>query len=396
MLFENMGITYLGPVDGHDIPGMLRVFREASKVKGAVVVHVITQKGKGYPPAERHPARFHGTEPFEVETGLPTHPRTKANYTDIFSTVMRKLGERDPQIVAITAAMSDGTGLKRFRNLFPERFFDVGIAEGHAVTFAAGLAAAGLKPIVAVYSSFLQRAYDQILHDVCIQDLPVVFAIDRAGLVGSDGETHQGIFDLSYLSTIPNMAIMAPKNKWELSDMVKFAMEFPHPVAIRYPRGEAYDGLREYRSKIDYGKSEQIREGSQIALIALGSMVKTALEVERRLEEQGYCCTLINARFAKPLDTEMLGRLAASHQLLVTLEENVASGGFGEHVAQYLSQEQKERLGQGLQVLTVAVPDVYVEHGNVEILRKELGIDSNSVVERILGCCGQFREAHNN
>ena len=396
MLFENMGITYLGPVDGHDIPGMLRVFREASKVKGAVVVHVITQKGKGYPPAERHPARFHGTEPFEVETGLPTHPRTKANYTDIFSTVMRKLGERDPQIVAITAAMRDGTGLKRFRNLFPERFFDVGIAEGHAVTFAAGLAAAGLKPIVAVYSSFLQRAYDQILHDVCIQDLPVVFAIDRAGLVGSDGETHQGIFDLSYLSTIPNMAIMAPKNKWELSDMVKFAMEFPHPVAIRYPRGEAYDGLREYRSKIDYGKSEQIREGSQIALIALGSMVKTALEVERRLEEQGYCCTLINARFAKPLDTEMLGRLAASHQLLVTLEENVASGGFGEHVAQYLSQEQKERLGQGLQVLTVAVPDVYVEHGNVEILRKELGIDSNSVVERILGCCGQFREAHNN
>ncbi len=396
MLFENMGITYLGPVDGHDIPGMLRVFREASKVKGAVVVHVITQKGKGYPPAERHPARFHGTEPFEVETGLPTHPRTKANYTDIFSTVMRKLGERDPQIVAITAAMSDGTGLKRFRNLFPERFFDVGIAEGHAVTFAAGLAAAGLKPIVAVYSSFLQRAYDQILHDVCIQDLPVVFAIDRAGLVGSDGETHQGIFDLSYLSTIPNMAIMAPKNKWELSDMVKFAMEFPHPVAIRYPRGEAYDGLREYRSKIDYGKSEQIREGSQIALIALGSMVKTALEVERRLEEQGYCCTLINARFAKPLDTEMLGRLAASHQLLVTLEENVASGGFGEHVAQYLSQEQKERLGQGLQVLTVAVPDVYVEHGNVEILRKELGIDSDSVVEKILGCCGQFREAHNN
>lgn len=383
MLFENMGITYLGPVDGHDIPEMLRVFREASKVKGAVVVHVITQKGKGYPPAERHPARFHGTEPFEVETGLPTHPRTKANYTDVFSTVMRKLGERDPQIVAITAAMSDGTGLKRFRNLFPERFFDVGIAEGHAVTFAAGLAAAGLKPIVAVYSSFLQRAYDQILHDVCIQDLPVVFAIDRAGLVGSDGETHQGIFDLSYLSTIPNMAIMAPKNKWELSDMVKFAMEFPHPVAIRYPRGEAYDGLKEFRSKIDYGKSEQIREGSQIALIALGSMVKTALEVGRRLEEQGYCCTLINARFAKPLDTEMLGRLAASHQLLVTLEENVASGGFGEHVAQYLSQEQKERLGQGLQVLTVAVPDVYVEHGNVEILRKELGIDSDSVVERI-------------
>ena len=396
MMFEDMGITYLGPVDGHDINAMVATIQAAKRVEGPVMIHVLTEKGRGYRPAERHPARFHGTEPFDIETGIPSHPRTVANYTDIFSTVMCKLGQRDEKIVAITAAMPDGTGLKRFHNMYPDRFFDVGIAEQHAVTFAAGLAAGGMKPIVAVYSSFLQRAYDQILHDVCLQNLPVVFAIDRAGLVGSDGETHQGIFDLSYLSTIPNMAIMAPKNKWELSDMVKFAMEFPHPVAIRYPRGEAYDGLREYRSKIDYGKSEQIREGSQIALIALGSMVKTALEVERRLEEQGYCCTLINARFAKPLDTEMLGRLAASHQLLVTLEENVASGGFGEHVAQYLSQEQKERLGQGLQVLTVAVPDVYVEHGNVEILRKELGIDSNSVVERILGCCGQFREAHNN
>ncbi|MBD5486942.1 MAG: 1-deoxy-D-xylulose-5-phosphate synthase, partial [Lachnospiraceae bacterium] len=219
MFFEDMGITYLGPVDGHNISAMVRMLKEAKKIRGAVLLHVITQKGKGYAPAERHPARFHGAEPFDIETGIPSKPQSKANYTDIFSTVMCKMGQRDEQVVAITAAMPDGTGLKRFRNMYPERFFDVGIAEEHAVTFAAGLAAGGLKPIVAIYSSFLQRAYDQILHDVCLQNLPVVFAIDRAGLVGSDGETHQGIFDLSYLSSIPNMHIMAPKNKWELSDM---------------------------------------------------------------------------------------------------------------------------------------------------------------------------------
>ena len=235
MLFEELGIIYLGPVDGGDIKGILKLLQEASRVDGPVLVHVITHKGTGYAPAERHPARFHGTEPFDIETGLPKHPRTKANYTDVFSTVMRKLGDRDERVVAITAAMTDGTGLKRFHNMFPERFFDVGIAEQHAVTFAAGLAAGGLKPIFAVYSSFLQRAYDQILHDVCIQNLPVVFAIDRAGLVGSDGETHQGIFDISYLSTIPNMTIMAPKNKWELSDMIKYAVDFSAPIAIRYP-----------------------------------------------------------------------------------------------------------------------------------------------------------------
>ena len=220
MLFEEMGIIYLGPVDGGDIRGMTKVLSEAENIDGPVLVHVITKKGAGYPPAERHPARFHGTEAFDIETGIPKHPRVKANYTDIFSTVMRKLGDRDEKVVAITAAMTDGTGLKRFHNMFPERFFDIGIAEAHAVTFAAGLAAAGLKPVFAVYSSFLQRAYDQILHDVCLQKLPVVFAIDRAGLVGSDGETHQGIFDISYLSSIPNMTILAPKNKWELSDMI--------------------------------------------------------------------------------------------------------------------------------------------------------------------------------
>ena len=384
MLFENMGITYLGPVDGHNIKAMLRIFREASRVNGAVVVHVITRKGMGYLPAERHPARFHGAEPFVIETGLPRNPRTVANYTDIFSTVMRKLGEREEKVVAITAAMSDGTGLKRFHNMFPERFFDVGIAEGHAVTFAAGLAAAGLKPIVAVYSSFLQRAYDQILHDVCIQDLPVVFAIDRAGLVGSDGETHQGIFDLSYLSSIPNMNILAPKNKWELSDMIKFAIKLNHPVAIRYPRGEAYSGLKEFRAKIEYGKSEMIYKESQIALLAVGSMVKIAVEVREQMKEMGYDCTLVNVRFVKPLDTEMLDALANTHHLLVTMEENVLSGGFGEHVLHYLKEKKAGQIDSEPGVINIAIPDAYVEHGNVDILRKELGIDVPSVVNRII------------
>ena len=338
MLFENMGIMYLGPVDGHDVSGMVRIFREAAKYQGPVLVHVITKKGKGYLPAERHPARFHGTEPFDIETGLPLKKRTKANYTDVFSTVMQKLGERKENVVALTAAMADGTGLKRFRSRFPDRFFDVGIAEEHAVTFAAGLAAAGLKPFVAVYSSFLQRAYDQILHDVCIQNLPVVFAVDRAGLVGSDGETHQGIFDISYLSSIPNMTILAPKNKWELSDMVKFAADFPSPAAIRYPRGEAYDGLKEFREPIAYGKSEVIYREGQIALVALGSMVKTAESVRRLLHEKGYMATLVNARFAKPLDEALLLDLAESHSLIVTLEENAALGGFGAHVAGFLSE----------------------------------------------------------
>ncbi len=379
MLFEEMGIIYLGPVDGGDIRGITRLLRDASHIDGPVLVHVLTRKGDGYLPAERHPARFHGTEPFDIETGLPSRPRNKANYTDIFSTVMRKLGDRDERVVAVTAAMADGTGLKRFRNMFPDRFFDVGIAEQHAVTFSAGLAAAGLKPIFAVYSSFLQRAYDQILHDVCIQDLPVVFAVDRAGLVGSDGETHQGIFDISYLSCIPNMTILAPKNKWELSDMVKYAVAFEHPIAIRYPRGEAYDGLSEYREPISCGKSEWIYRGEQIALFALGSMVKTAEEVRRKLAEHGYACSLVNVRFAKPFDEACLRELPERHALVVTMEENVINGGLGEHVVRFYEENQIP-----VSVLNIAVPDAYVEHGNVDILRKEIGIDADTVTARIL------------
>lgn len=385
MFFEDMGITYLGPVDGHDVSGMLRVIRDAKRVRGAVLIHVLTKKGKGFPPAERHPARFHGAEPFDVETGLPLNPRKVANYTDIFSTVMTKLGKRNEKVVAITAAMPDGTGLKRFHNMYPDRFFDVGIAEQHAVTFAAGLAAGGMIPIVAVYSSFLQRAYDQILHDVCIQDLPVVFCIDRAGLVGSDGETHQGIFDLSYLSSIPGMTVMAPKNKWELSDMVKFAVRFGHPIAVRYPRGEAYTGLKEFRAPVRYGKSEWIYREKEILLWAVGSMVKTAVEVRKKLLERGHSCSLVNARFVKPIDQNIIAEAYENHTLFVTLEENVKSGGFGEKVREGLAkyESRTEHAGK-MSLCTVTLPDEYVEHGNVELLKKELKVDAESVTERIL------------
>ena len=379
MFFEDMGITYLGPVDGHDIVGMVRVINEAKRVKGAVIIHAQTQKGKGYLPAERHPARFHGAEPFDIETGIPSHPRTEANYTDIFSTVMCKLGARDERIVAITAAMPDGTGLKRFRNIYPDRFFDVGIAEEHAVTFAAGLAAGGLKPIVAVYSSFLQRAYDQILHDVCLQNLPVVFAIDRAGLVGSDGETHQGIFDFTYLCGIPNMHICAPKNKWELSDMLKFAVNLSAPVAVRYPRGIAYAGLKEYRAPIELGKSEWIYKEWEIALFAVGSMVKTAESVRAALKEKGHGVSLINARFVKPIDEDAVREACKEHMLIVTMEENVAAGGYGEKVLDFMN-----RNGLRSRCLNISIPDAYVEHGNVELLKKEIGIDEGSITERIL------------
>lgn len=379
MFFEEMGIIYLGPVDGSDINEMCRVFDEAKRVDGPVLVHVLTKKGAGYGPAERYPSRFHGAEPFVIETGLPKNNRTKANYTDVFSTVMKKLGERNPKVVAITAAMAEGTGLRRFHRNFPDRFFDVGIAEAHATTFAAGLAKSGLIPVFAVYSSFLQRAFDQILHDVCIQNLHVIFAIDRAGLVGSDGETHQGIFDISYLSVIPNMTIMAPKNKWELSDMMKFAVAYDGPIALRYPRGAAYDGLKEIRQPIELAKSELIRKGSTVAIMALGSMVKTAVDVVKLLEAEGISATLINARFAMPFDKEAIKELPAEHSLLVTMEENVQSGGFGEHVTEYVKTN-----GIALEVLTVALPDCYVEHGNVEVLKKELHVDAESVAKRII------------
>ena len=379
MFFEEMGIIYLGPVDGSDIGEMCRIFEEAKRVDGPVLVHVITKKGAGYLPAEKFPARFHGAEPFDIATGLPKNKRTKANYTDVFSTVMVKAGERNEKLVAITAAMADGTGLRRYRRCYPKRFFDVGIAEGHAVTFAAGLAKAGLIPVFAVYSSFLQRGFDQIIHDVCIQNLHVIFAIDRAGLGGSDGETHQGIFDISYLSQIPNMTVLAPKNKWELSDMIKFAIDFDGPIAIRYPRGLAYDGLKEYRSPIRFAKSETIFKGTDVAILALGSMVKTAETVCGILKEHGITATLINARFAKPFDGEVIKSLTAYHHTIVTMEENVKSAGFGEHVAEYLEDN-----GIDLKLINISIPDAYVEHGNVDKLKEMLKIDALSVADRII------------
>ena len=377
--FEELGLTYLGPVDGHDIPALMRVIEEGKRVKGAVVIHALTTKGNGFSPAEKHPSRFHGAEPFNTENGLPTSPRKNANYTDIFSTVMIKLAERDEKVVAITAAMPDGTGLKRYRNIYPDRFFDVGIAEQHAVTFAAGLATRGLKPIVAIYSSFLQRAYDQILHDVCIQELPVVFAIDRAGLVGSDGETHQGVFDYSYLGSIPNMHILAPKNKWELSDMMKFAVALGKPVAVRYPRGTAYTGLEEHRAPVVLGKSELLYEGSEVAIFAVGSMVKVAEEVRKALLEQGITPTVINGRFIKPIDEEAVAEACRSHKLIVTMEDNVISGGYGERVAAFMKEA-----GFNNDFYPVAVPDRFIEHGSIDQLRQEIHMDAPAIVKGIL------------
>lgn len=378
MFFENMGITYLGPVDGTNIKEIRKVLAEAKRVRGPVLVHVRTIKGEGYLPAERHPARFHGTGPFDIDTGVPLYHQEKAHYTDVFSTVMRKMGEREPKVVAITAAMADGTGLKRFKNLFPERFFDVGIAEEHAVTFAAGLALGGMIPVVAVYSSFLQRAIDQIIEDVCLQNLHVIFAVDRAGLVGSDGETHQGCFDLSYLSMIPNMTVMAPKNKWELSDMLKFAVKYDGPIAVRYPRGEAYDGLEEFREPIVRGRSELIYQGKDIALLAVGSMVKTAERVRELLISDGENPTLVNARFVKPLDKKMLDTLAKKHDVIVTMEENVKSGGFGSAVAEYMQITHPT-----VRVQVCALPDSFIGHGNPEKLKQKAGIDADSIYNRI-------------
>lgn len=378
MMFEELGIMYLGPVDGHNVEAMVAVFKQALRIQGPVLAHVITKKGCGYAPAERHPSRFHGTAPFDIENGTPLSAKAPG-YTDIFSTVMRKMGERDEKVVAITAAMADGTGLKRFHNMFPDRFIDVGIAEEHAVTFAAALACQGLTPVFAVYSSFLQRAFDQILHDVCIQNLHVVFAVDRAGIVGADGETHQGVFDLSYLTMIPNMTVMAPKNKWELSDMLKFALNYSGPIAIRYPRGEAYTGLRDFRSPIAIGKCEEMYQGGKILLFAIGSMVKTAEEVRTILAQDEIRVTVTNARFAKPLDSQYLLGAITRFDTIVTMEENVHIGGFGEQVRDFLTEH-----GYGGQILTIAIKDQFVPHGNTDILKMELGLDAPSIAEKII------------
>lgn len=378
MLFEDMGLTYLGPVDGHNIPQLIKTFQEAKRFEGPILVHVLTQKGRGYEPAMRHPARFHGAGPFDVKTGLPVG-KSNPTYTDVFSTVMRKMGDRRKDVAAVTAAMMTGVGLKRFSNMFPDRCFDVGIAEEHAVTFAAALSLGGITPVVAIYSSFLQRAYDQIMHDVCMQNLHVVFAIDRAGLVGYDGETHHGIFDLSYLGSMPNMTILAPKNLWELSDMIKFAVDYDGPIAVRYPRGEAYTGLKEFRAPICLGKSEVIHEGSRVALLAVGSMVKMAEEVQKQLKERmDMDAALVNARFVKPIDEELLRSFADTYELVVTLEENVKDGGFGERV---LAFAEEEDFPFGVEI--IALPDRFIPHGSVLYQMKQVGFTPEDICGRI-------------
>lgn len=378
MLFEDMGLTYLGPVDGHNIPQLIKTFQEAKRFEGPILVHVLTQKGRGYEPAMCHPARFHGAGPFDVKTGLPVG-KSNPTYTDVFSTVMRKMGDRRKDVAAVTAAMMTGVGLKRFSNMFPDRCFDVGIAEEHAVTFAAALSLGGITPVVAIYSSFLQRAYDQIMHDVCMQNLHVVFAIDRAGLVGYDGETHHGIFDLSYLGSMPNMTILAPKNLWELSDMIKFAVDYDGPIAVRYPRGETYTGLKEFRAPICLGKSEVIHEGSRVALLAVGSMVKMAEEVQKQLKERmDMDAALVNARFVKPIDEELLRSFADTYELVVTLEENVKDGGFGERV---LAFAEEEDLPFGVEI--IALPDRFIPHGSVSYQMKQVGFTPEDICGRI-------------
>ncbi len=378
MFFEDMGIMYLGPVDGHNIRNLIRVLSEAKRYKGTVLVHVITEKGKGYQPAVSHPDKYHGTGAFDVGSGMALkHSRT--TYTDVFAASVRKLGTLHHNLVGITAAMGEGTGLEAFEQAFPERYFDVGIAEEHAVTFAAGLALGGMIPVFAVYSAFLQRAYDQIMDDVCMQKLHVIFAIDRAGFVGADGRTHNGVYDLSYLTMIPGMTVLAPKNAWELEDMFDFAVSFHGPVAIRYPRGQAYIGLKEERDPIRFGKAELIHRGKGAAILAIGSMVEFAAEVSEKLIGYGIDATVVNLRFASPLDYDLIRDLASEHSLFLTVEENCRKGGVGEQILDFT---EKERLPVHVEI--AAVPDRFIPHATVGSQRRLAGLDVETLTNRIL------------
>ena len=378
MFFEDMGITYLGPIDGHNIEALTEVIEDAKQVEGAVLIHVITEKGKGYEPAQLHPESYHGVGPFIKKNGMAKKPKEEATYTDIFAKTICERAQTHEKLVTITAAMMDGCGLKGFAKRFPDRFFDVGIAEEHAVTFACGLAAGGFHPFFVVYSSFLQRGYDQILHDMCMQNLPVTLMLDRAGLVGNDGETHQGVFDLSYLTMIPNMTVFAPKNRYEFQDAIAFAADFEAPMAIRYPKTDAVRILKEYREPIKLGKSEWIRRGSRVALLAIGTMVETAMEVEELLAKDGIDATVVNLRFAKPLDYEMLDEVLDYHSLIVTMEENVLSGGVGEHICRYV-----ELHSTGVRVIACGIPDKFIHQGSIKELLEETGLDAQSIYQKI-------------
>ena len=380
MFFEEMNITYVGPIDGHNIQQMYEAFLAAARKNGTVLVHVITKKGKGYDCAEHDPGQFHGVDAFDVETGKRLNEKRGDTYTDIFAAAMNELAVKYRNLVAITAAMPDGTGLSEFKTKYPRRFFDVGIAEEHAVSFAAGLAAGGFHPIFAVYSTFLQRAYDQILHDVCLNNFPVTFAIDRAGIVGNDGETHQGIFDISYLTHIPGLVVMAPKNATELKEMLEFCITHPSPTAIRYPRGAASQTLIEFQTPIKCGECEWIAKAGKILLLAVGSMVETANKVRGLLEMEGITAALVNVRFLSPLDETMIAA-ALSYKIVVTLEENVARGGFGEEIAGKLLG--REFAGK---FLSVALPNQFIEHGSQEELKRAYGLDADSIIARLREC----------
>lgn len=381
MFFEDMGLTYIGPIDGHNISQLVTVFETASKANKAVVIHVKTKKGKGYRWSEKYPSKFHGIGAFDIRSGKVGQECNGLSYTKVFSDALVRYAKVDDKIVAITAAMPYGTGLMDFKKEFPNRFFDVGIAEQHAVTFAAGLAKGGYKPVVAIYSTFLQRAYDQIVHDVCINNLPVIFAIDRAGISGRDGKTHQGIFDISFLSHIPNLLVVAPKDKTELEDMLAYAINYSGPIAIRYPKGDNLEDEddSDIAVPIEYGKSERLLSGKDIAIIAIGSMVKIGQEVAKKLGDMGKDISLVNGRFISPIDKDMIDELAGSHSLLITMEENVRNGGFGQKVSDYLHDKHNS-----IRFINISVPDEFIDHGGIQELHQKYGLDPDSIVDRIM------------
>lgn len=378
ILFEELGINYVGPIDGHDIKLLLETFRNIKNSTEPTLVHVITKKGKGYEFSEKDPCIFHGVGPFEIETGSSVSDTNALSYSEIFGRALTELAEEDKRIIAISAAMREGTGLECFEKKFPDRFYDVGIAEPHAVTFAAGLAVQGLRPVVAIYSTFLQRGYDEIIHDVCLQNLPVVFAIDRAGIVGEDGPTHQGVFDISYLRHIPNLTVMAPKDDLELKAMLELALKHNGPSAIRYPRGKVQpSGISRQQSAFDIGKAEILKEGSDAALIATGNVVHPALGAAERLEKDGIKTSVINARFIKPLDKELILKIASKTKRIITIEENMIAGGFGSAVLEYLNSADIP----DLKIKILGIPDEFVEQGSQAILRKKYGIDEEGIYQ---------------
>jgi len=381
LLFERLGFRYFGPVDGHNIAGLIRLFREVQKLHGPIVIHVLTKKGKGYEPAEQNASIFHGLGQFDPKTGTVITKSETPTYTNIFGKTIIELAEKNEKIVAITGAMALGTGLSEFSKKFPSRFFDVGIAESHAVTFAAGMAVQGYKPVVAIYSSFLQRSYDQIIHDVALQDLPVVFALDRAGIVGDDGPTHNGVFDLAYLRTIPGLVIMAPIDEEELRHMLWTAIQYNGPIAIRYPRGFA-EGVQLSNSyeAIPIGISKVLRSGSDLAIIAAGNLTYKALEAAEILAIQdNLSVEVINPRFIKPIDTEMLTRIASKFKLLLTLEEGTIKGGLGSEVAEYFS----DRKISSVDLVRCGIPDKFIEQGDRKLLLKLGGLDAEGIVHRV-------------